>query len=264
MSEEEKTIGAELAELAAEANEGIAAPESQPEEAKEEEAPVSPSEEPKAEEKPEIQPEKPIVPFHKHPRWKRLEQELAEAREEARLAKEAIAQKKEETPGVQSVPSEFQSLFGEDVEAFKAWEGMLDARITSKAQEILESRQKALLEEQQREETAKQQAVSWAEEQFAEMADDTGIDFTDQSSTERNQVLDIVLKYGLFDSQGRPKVREAAEIRNAIYSVEDKSNLSERKKIVAKTTTKTNVLPQEDSVLTSSKLQKMDISQFFK
>src|ERR1700761_3527474 len=118
-----------IASLLAEPESGTAeAPESQPEsvvsEKKEEPAPSQ--EEPKAEtteSKPEDPAQKKEVPFHKHPRWIRREQEIAELKaqlEEAKAAKQMQVQETVvETPG--RVPAQFQKLFGDDVEAYKEW-----------------------------------------------------------------------------------------------------------------------------------------------
>ena len=255
----DESVSEDLAELVKPSEVEIT-PGSQPE--TEEVATPSPEESKAEPEKAESEDtaQKKELPFHKHPRWIRMQQELTELRAEKESNEAKVIEKPEEPA---SVPREFQSLFGEDVESYKAYQSMQRAEARKVAEEIITERTRAEEAKKQAEETAKQGAVSWAEDQFVELGDETGIDFTDPKSTARNQTLDIVLKYGLFDQEGRPKIREANELRPALYPEKSDGLLEEKKRVIAKTNAKSNAAPKEDTVLTSSKLKKMNISQFF-
>lgn len=254
MEEKENSVFAELAA----ANEEETTTDSQTETV--DETPAPSQEEQKAE-KPEDSASKKEVPFHKHPRWIALQDELKELRAQAAERGEKVSEVKVDKT-ITSVPPQFQALFGEDVEAYKQYEGMQRAI----AREELEQH---LAAERQREETmraqeeqAKKMAVNSAEEQFSELAEETGIDFTDKSNTERNQILDICLKYSLFDETGMPKVREAAELREALYPKQSDEVLEEKKRVITKTNGRGNAPIKSDDVITPSKLKKMRMSDF--
>lgn len=256
--DEEK--GLDIAELL-KTSEGDVTPGSQPETTDETPAPSPEEQKAETDSKPEDPASKKEVPFHKNPRWIRMQQELDELRAFRESVK--VEEEKPVVPTQAVVPKEFQHLFGEDVESYKAWQTMLRTEAEGIYLERQRAEARAQQEQKSREETAKQKAVAWAEDQFTELSDELGVDLTDQTSSERNQVLDIVIKYGLFDREGRPKIREANELRLALYPAQTDTVLEEKKRVIAKTNAKSNVAPKEDTILTSSKLKKMDISQFF-
>lgn len=229
--------------------------ESQPETAKTEPTP-SPEDKQPAEEK--------EVPFHKHPRWKRMTSEL----DELRAFKEEQSKKAQEVPKVEpkpisQVPPQYQKVFGDDVESFKEWRGLMREQAREEAKALLQEQKTNEEREQNQSKEANAKAVSFAEGQLQELADDTGIDFTTGSNTQRNQILEIVTKYSLFTPEGYPNIKLANELREKLYPSTEESTVDEKKKIIAKTNAKNNVVQKDPDVWTPSKLRKKSISQFF-
>lgn len=268
MPDETRTISQDLAELVAEANDNTvkATPESQPETADEtvtepetkEETPAPSQEEPKAEEtKPEDSAQKKEVPFHKHPRWIRKQQEA----EELKTKLEALEQKlqSQQQPNKEekrSIPDAFVKLFGENEEAWNEYQRLremdkLDAR--AEVQRILEE-EKA---REAQEETARTQVIKWAEDRFLELADETGIEFTDRNNAVRNEVLSICEDYSMFDEQGRPNISKAYELYRRLNPPKTEV-VEEKKRVAAKTNTKSNAGAKESQVFTPSKLREME------
>ncbi len=254
------TIDTNLANLLAKAEgkEPVETTVESPTETVEEVVPA-PSQEELKPETTEVKAEEPApvkeAPFHKHPRWQRMQTELAEAREEARLAREeakAVQQPKEE-PHVQ-MPQSFSDLFGSNEEAWASWQKL---GLVTKSD--LQAEYKRMREEEQAETKkavdANKKAVDWAEDQFMTLSDDTGIDFT--SGTERNQVLDIIEKYSLFMPDGMPNIAKANELRAVLYPP-PVVDVTEKKEIIAKTSNKTNSGAKESDVFTPAMLRAIE------
>lgn len=268
-----RSIGEELAELVGKTDEEEIAPDSQPEtveEKEETEESPAPSQEEQKPEEPEKEPkaEEPAVvkevPFHKHPRWQKLQQELAEAREEAKKAREVAESKQSVKDEPKPMPEAFTKLFGSNDEAWKEWQKlglMTRDEVTDYMRQMREedkAQERAVKE-------ANERTIQWAEEQFTALTDETGVDFTE--GTERNRVLDIIDKYGLYTPDGRPNIVKANELREALYP-KKAEDLQEKKKVVAKTNAKANAGATESDIITPSKLKEMEkrggVHQFFK
>jgi len=229
------------------------APALSPEESKTDDADVEESEE-----KAQIK----EVPFHKNPRWVRMQEELKELRalksQEGERKAEPAAEKGEAT-----VPNEFRRLFGDDVEAFKEWQTLLRTEARKEAEGIIEERTRSADEQREQGESARKAIITQAEDEFAEMADESGVDFSDPNCSERNQILSIIEKYELYDQQGHPRIRKADELRKELYAPKGNQLVEEKKNVIKKTNGKSSVVPKDTGIMTSSKLKKMNISQFF-
>jgi hypothetical protein len=234
--------------------------ESQPETKKEESAP---SQTEKTEEVAKSASDKEI-PFHKHPRWIRTQNELKELREFKEKQSHQV-QKEPEKPKekASAVPPQYQKLFGDDVESYEAWRQFQREEVKREAESIYEERIRRSEEAKQQEELAQQKAAAYAEDQFLELAEETNIPFHDRNNTERNQILDICVKYGLFDANGLPNIKAANELRSALHPSKSDELTEEKKKVIAKTTGKQNASKSENKVLTPTDLKRMSISQFF-
>lgn len=269
MDGEERDIKSEFAELVSRDGEGKAeASESQP--VKTDEAtPPSQEEVTKTDKSSEDLASTKALPYHKDPRWIRLLNETKASKKEAEALKakiEALERKTEASSGdvgkSQEVPAKYKRLFGEDFEAYKEWEAFQQEETKKIALAIYEERIAKEQEMKQQEEQERKKALQFAEDQFLELAEETGIDFHDPDNTERNQILDICVKYNLLDEKGLPLIRSANELRQSLYPATT-DDTEEKKKIVAKTNSKTNAASSESKLFTSSKLKKMNMSQFF-
>lgn len=211
-------------------------------------------EEPKAEPVVETPVQAKEVPFHKHPRWQRMMKELAEAREEARLAKEAAQEHSKPAEVVQQMPEAFERLFGSNEEAWTAWQ-KLGLVTKDEAIQIAKSiREEEKAQDQQAKE-AHTKALQWAEDQFLTLSEETGTDFS--SGTERNQVLDIIEKYGLYTAEGFPNIVKANELRAVLYPVKTEV-IEEKRKVAAKTNSKSNSGTKESDIFTPARIKEIE------
>lgn len=271
---DETSFGEEMAKLVAdgETSREESAPESLPEKEATEQAPSQEGEATAEAEKPEA--ETPAqtkdVPFHKHPRWIRQQQEKEELRAklEALEAKLNTQSQPKEEVKQQAMPEAFTKLFGSNEEAWTEWQKL---GLMTKSE--VEAMTKSMIQQSREEETAKerqaqeanQKALQWAEDQFITLSDETGIDFT--AGTERNQILDIIEKYDLYTTDGLPNIVKANELRAVLYPPSTQA-VEEKRKVAAKTGVKTNAGTKESDIITPQKLREMEkrggISQFFK
>lgn len=232
----------------------------------ESETPAPSQEEPKEEvQKTEQSPEDSAstkeVPFHKHPRWIRQQREIEDLRKqlETRQVVEPVVEKQEE----KQVPKEFERLFGDDYEAYEAWKTLMDRQASEKAREVLELKERERVERESQEKAREAKAIEMTENAFLELSEETGLDLTNAKNTERNQILDLCLKYELWDKDGLPNVRKANELRAQLYPEKSNEIVEEKKRIVKQTGSQTNAAPKEHNVWTPSSLRKKSISQFF-
>lgn len=221
---------------------------------------LAPSQEEQKAITPEDPAEKKEVPFHKHPRWIRQQNELRELREQLAKRDTGAYEVIEEREAKDSqIPREFVDLFGDNPEAYKAYKALNEKH----AREIIAAERAAEKAERERIAAFQQKAVQAAEDALLELSEETGLDLTDQNSTERNQILSICDKYKLFDANGVPNIVAGNELRAVLYPAKSDVTLEEKKKVVAKTNVKTNAIPKEDSIFTTKSLKKMSMSQFF-
>lgn len=202
------------------------------------------------------------VPFNRHPRWKRMEKDLAQAREDARLAREAAQSKPEvkQENVEQEVPQEFSELFGKNPEAWKLYDRMLqarDAKVLAQAEEKFKNFISEQQNEQQKAADAQQKVVDFAENEFIDLSDDAGVDLTDRNNTVRNQILDIIDENELYDAEGKPNIRAAFKLHARLYP-KAVDPIEEKRKIVSKTNSKTNSSAKESDIMTSSKLKEIE------
>lgn len=204
------------------------------------------------------------IPFHKHPRWIKTQEELKELREIAsRIAEQKAAPKEEpQAPKVTEVPKQYKRLFGEDVEAFLEWKQFQRDESRQEAQALFEEMKAKEKQETSAAEEYQKKAAQFAEDEFLKLSDDTGIALTNRDNTERNQILDICFKKNIFTEKGFPNIALAYEFWK-LSSPQKINPVEEKKKIVAKTNAKTSAASTEEEFYTPAKLKKMRVSQFF-
>jgi len=187
-----------------------------PEEPKEEEDPSQEGEntpdEPK--EKPEAD-----VPFHKHPRF----QQLVKERDQEREAREALEARLSELETKQvnsqpkSAPPEFVHLFGDNPDFYQEFSRLTQAE----AKKIVDERMSQLERERQEADNKQKQATEFIEKSLAELADETGIDLTNPKCSERNEIMDIAVKYRPIDDQGNIDMRKSYDLWKQIKPKKD-------------------------------------------
>lgn len=167
------------------------------------------------------------VPFHKHPRWKRMQQELREAKEaNEKLLNEVETRNTHSEP--EKVPANLQKIFGEDVEAYV--EFLNFTRQEQKA--VLEEEFKKRDQSKNEIDKKQQELLNVYEERLADLGEELGLPLHNQNSNERNQILSICEEYGVVDAEGNPDFRKANELRVKLYP-EKKKVSTERKKIAS-------------------------------
>lgn len=202
--------------------------------------------------------EKKELPFHKHPRFKRIVDENRKLQGEI----EELKKMREQVPPAisaaeEKVPQEYANLFGEDVNAYRSWQKMLEKTANEQARALFDDMKKQEAAAKQAEESRNQKAVDYALNELSELAEETGIDLTDDKNTARNQVLDICAKYNLVTPEGFPNIRAAYELHGRLYPTQT-PELEEKKKVLTKTVTKTNSQAKEDTVMTPKRLKEIE------
>lgn len=205
-------------------------------------------------------PEPKTLPFHEHPKWKRMNsenQELKGQLDNVLAELQELRSVKQHAQETGTVPPELQSVFGDNVEAMKA--------MTQYAEKIAEQKYLEKQQEIEKQQMSKEQQVQqfrdWADERFAELSEKAGEDLTSAESTLRNQILDLCETYGIVDVNQMPDFEKAYELHQKLSaSSNDKSAVRE---IAAKTNAKSvTVAPAADEVMTASKLRKQSLADF--
>jgi hypothetical protein len=249
---EENPESSEKPEVKTETSETTESPKAPTEASKDEVTETS------TESEPEVKENKPLDRLDKHPRFRRMAAENKELRQRV----EAIeAERRTQTPpaispNADKVPPEYANLFGEDVNAYRSWQGMLQKTADERAKAMFEDLKNKELAVKQAEEVREQKAVDYALNEFDALYEETGIDFTDENNTVRNQVLDICAK-GMLTPDGFPNVRGAYELYKQYHPTQT-PELEEKKKVLSKTVNKTNSQAKEDTVMTPKRLKEIE------
>ena len=207
-------------------------------------------------------------PFHKNPRFMRLQQEAEELRKyreeseqrfAALQAQIASVQAAPQAPTNEKVPDNLKHIFGDDVEAYKALTGSLVESYRGVTREELQNFVKQEEARAQQEQRATQKIIKEAEASLEGLSEETGIDFTNPNSDERNKLLDICEQYGINDFQ------KAYALYSQLYPAGE-ANV-ERKRIAANTSSKAlsaSASQSSDKPLTKASLRKVRFDSFFK
>ena len=272
MNREESFLAGIKAEGAIEAE----APEAGADEAGKETPPASPADDkpkegadgqPDSGRKPEGQdPEKPEgedddeLPFHKHPRWKKVIEERNELREvtqrqEERLAAlETAQQGRNDAPAPKKIqiPDWFRESFGENDEA---WAGFREYDAQRRAEMKAE-----VLQEQ---ESVKAQAVEeskkwdkWVDGQL-DALEDEGLKF------DRNRLLKVANDYLPSDSDGNIDFRKAYDILQKMEPSDAGDKAKAKKEAAGRAAPSPTQAKPEKSVLTSKDLRGKSFKQLF-
>lgn len=214
--------------------------EKKPEEQKEEDKPKEGDDTPKDD-----------VPFHKHPRWIERENELKELRErDEEQARELADLKtfKEETSRRLSpdstIPEWFSRLYGDNAEAYKAYEEHERIRTEEIEKRILTRQEEARRKID--EDSIRWQ--KWVASEIEKLQADTGIDFTtkndvlpngEKTNAKRNELIKIMLDYRPTDEDNNFDFKKGYKLYEALKEKEDPEK-SRARKAIADNATKTS------------------------
>jgi hypothetical protein len=179
-----------------------------------EESPSQEGEEALAEDTPEEE----NLPFHKHPRWQELQDELKTTREELEKFKTA---KDEKTETDVSLPKWGVKLYGDDAVSKEAYQDYL----TEESQKVESIKSKIKAEEEERQKREQEETDKWNKwvDQEVETLKADGKKF------DKNELLNIALKYRPIDEQGNVSLQKAYDI----YELQKKKPSADEKKRIA-------------------------------
>lgn len=202
--------------------------------------------------------EKKELPFHKHPRFKRIVDEnkkMAEELESLKKAREQVSAPV--APTLEEVPAVYKELFGDNADGVKKLQALLRAEARKEAEQFYKQEEDRKGQQKQAEEARSKKAVDYALNELAELTEETGIDMTDEKNTLRNQILNHCAKYNFSTPEGLPNIRAAYENYMEIHPATS-PELEEKKKVLGKTVTKTNSQAKEDTVMTPKRLKEIE------
>ena len=226
----------------------MAAPNEEPQTEKETQ-PVPPAEE-KTDEKetpPSAEPAKDEqekdeneLPFHKHPRWKAMNDENRTLRERLDQVEQRVSNIPEPQQETE-IPSWFQSVYGDDPALYSQYQQANIAERQAIKQEIINE----IKAEQNSKSVEEQQINKYIEDQVSTLKDE-GNQF------DKNELMKVVLDNKLFDDEGRLNFRAGLAILKSTGSV---SKTQQAKKDVAGKTDTTPKSPMKTDFVTSKDLQ---------
>lgn len=231
IEKEEGDIG--IDELLKENNEQEDSPADSPSE--EEEVVTDPSEEGEETKDEESQntPDEDNLPFHKHPRWKQMQEDLHskdDTIKELEGLKDTVQQlqTKQETSTEKPLPAEWTALYGDDDASRKAY-GLQQNQMTEMESRIRENIIKGQEASQQKQQTEQQQADKWVDSEIQTLVD-AGEKF------DRNGLMKVALDMQPTDEKGNISFTKALQI----YRLQEKKPDKTAQKQVAAQTSSTN------------------------
>jgi hypothetical protein len=202
-------------------------------------------------------PEETNLPFHKHPRWQRMQREKAELQERLEQFEERLAESNTPQPVSEGkVPDHLVSVFGNNYDAYLAYEKDIEER--TRKQVAAERAEEA--RKQQEAEQHNKRFVEWAETELSDLGHDIGVNLTDKNNSVRNEILSICEEYGVQDANGRPDFRKAWTLHQKLHPRED---ATEKKEVAAKTSSRsTQASAKEEEVMTPSRLRSISLNDY--
>lgn len=190
-------------------------PAESPEEKEPEKETPSPTEDKKEDEK--------ELPFHEHPRWKRMADENKLLREEVSQFKEQLDEygdKIIERDSTTTIPKWFSVLYGENLEAYEAYqEHTKEERNAIKTEIIREQEESRRLEEDKR-----KHWNDWISDSVKELKDE-GATF------DENELIKTALDYMPSDEHGNVSLRKALKILQGMKAPQETAKTQVKKDI---------------------------------
>jgi hypothetical protein len=161
------------------------------------------------------------VPFHENPRWQQRERELEELRafkEEAEAKFQSL--EKNITPSEVSIPRWFSTLYGENTEAWEAYQEHEGESREQLKREVIESQKQEQYAAQQEE----QKWLNWVEDGVQSLKSEGKV-------FDKNELLKAVLDYGFTDESGNYDFRKAYNYLEATKGTRPSPQTEAKKKI---------------------------------
>ena len=181
------------------------------------------------------------VPFHKNPRWQRLQEEKkaleAKVAELSPLAEKISEMEKKVLEKNESVPLEYQNVFGENVEAYNNWVKLQNIQKESLKKELIAEMEQKKIDEQKAiddQQKAIQANIEYIEDNFnVSLPEDSSkrndfVKFMWDYQPSSNGKLDFPKGWKLYSSMSKPA--PTSDRRKSIASKATASNKGETPK----------------------------------
>ena len=184
------------------------------------------------------------VPFHENPRFKKLIEDRNTAREERDSLKEQMEAMDEKFDKIQTtqssedIPTEFQTLYGDNPKAWKAYKSFEDKREERILNKIREERS-AETQKRKAEET---HWNKWVDSELSNMEDE-GLSF------KKNDLMKFTLDWMPTDAEGNIDFRKGHKLME--MNKGSNSNVEAKKKVAAKSEGSTKAESGQKGYLTS-------------
>ncbi len=189
------------------------------------------------------------LPFHKHPRWRRMQEEL----NDLRSFKESIVENKKDDTQKNNTAIDpwFVELFGDNEEAWKKYSLYTEHQRERLKDDILQELSKQ--EEQKKNEQKKMD--EWVDNEIQKLEDDPSI-----KSFDRNKLLKVTLEYLPTDENGNIDFRKGYDLMIKLQDTTKDANkkdkiTEEKKKIADKTIGGSQRESQQPTYKTSNDLR---------
>lgn len=162
------------------------------------------------------------VPFHEHPRWKARQVEIEELRqfkEEATAKLSALEQKTATQENIE-IPKWFTTLYGENAEAWGAWQEADQIQKESWKRELVEDQ----VRQRQEAQAEEQKWDQWINVEVEKLKAE-GLTF------DRNELIKAVLDYGPTDENNNYDFKKAYNILQATKTVPQDKTVETKKRI---------------------------------
>lgn len=197
------------------------------------------------------------LPFHKHPRWKEMHDENARLKEEISSIRDDVQtrfstlEKEKETV---NVPSWFSKLYGENQEAWEAYQEHITAE-----RELIKSDLMREREEEHATATAEQKRwETWVANGLEKIEEKNNVDLHSKTEeAKRKDFLKFTYEYLPTDSDGSVDFEKSWELYNKLNTNESSEKARARKAIASKTTSDDRAETKPSDILTPSQIRAM-------
>lgn len=183
-----------------------------------------------SEEQSNTQAEKP-EPFHKHPRWKEMQESNQSMADELEQLRQKVAQTPAPVQESQDLPDWWIALAGDDEVSRRSYKGFSSQTMQTR-EEIRKELVSELQEAQQKAAQEEQYWNNWVDTELATLKEE-GLKF------DKNKLMKVAEQFQPVDNDGNISLRKSYEIMQAMDS-QNKPTANKNKEVAAKTATTNN------------------------
>ena len=173
------------------------------------------------------------VPFHKHPRWQEMQNELRSKNEIIEQLKNDVGSVKDGVDSIQKefkasaqeqVPSEFIDLYGLDPNAPNtqlAWKKFQALFPSQSREEIKQELKQEFIAEQQKHDQEQARIIEWSRSEMQKLKDEG-------KTFDENKLLKVIEKYSPVNEAGHTDFKKAYEI----YELQEGARREKKERVV--------------------------------